>query len=82
MYRAVVSIIVFLFVLLTGRGRRGGGCLNFLLLNSLPHRRSSGWPSSSWGSGPFGGSSRGNGGGFGGFGGGGDFDGGGAGGKW
>jgi uncharacterized protein len=80
----IIAIIV-LIILFSSRGGGGGGsgCLNLFLLGSLLNSgRGSGWGSSGWGGGGFGGSSGGGGGGFGGFGGGGDFDGGGAGGSW
>ncbi|HEV2708514.1 MAG TPA: TPM domain-containing protein [Pyrinomonadaceae bacterium] len=88
----IAFVVIILFSMFSGRGRRGGGfgggggCLNALLLanlfSSFGGRGSSGWGGFSGGGGSGWGSGGGGGGGFGGFGGGGDFGGGGAGGDW
>jgi uncharacterized protein len=79
----IILVVVFLILSSMKRGGRGGGggCLNLLLLNSLLNSGSGGWgrSSSGWGGGGFGGGGWG-GGGFGGGGFGGGFGGGGAGG--
>lgn len=85
-WTVIIIIAIVILVLSSTRGKRGGGCLQALLLGSIFSNIGGrgGWGSSGsgWGGGGFGGGGFGGGGFGGGFGGGGDFGGGGSGGSW